>query len=244
MILDEASCVSNAYFVPGDYAVLIVSDNGCGMDKESQSKIFEPFFTTKGAGKGTGLGLATAYGIVKQNNGFINVYSEPGRGTTFRIYLPRHEVLTVDSRKPEMDHIPRGLGEVVLVVEDEAVMLNITTTMLTDLGYKVLAASTPAEALSLGKEQAGTIHLLMTDIVMPEMNGRELEQHIQKSNPGIRCLFMSGYTANVISHHGVLDKDVHFIQKPFTLKDMAIKLRETLDQEPEDCGFNNATTPS
>ena len=244
LILDEASCVSNAYFVPGDYAVLIVSDNGCGMDKESQSKIFEPFFTTKGAGKGTGLGLATAYGIVKQNNGFINVYSEPGRGTTFRIYLPRHEVLTVDSRKPEMDHIPRGLGEVVLVVEDEAVMLNITTTMLTDLGYKVLAASTPAEALSLGKEQAGTIHLLMTDIVMPEMNGRELEQHIQKSNPGIRCLFMSGYTANVISHHGVLDKDVHFIQKPFTLKDMAIKLRETLDQEPEDCGFNNATTPS
>jgi two-component system, cell cycle sensor histidine kinase and response regulator CckA len=244
LILDEAYCASNAYFVPGDYVVLIVSDNGCGIAKEIQSKIFEPFFTTKGAGKGTGLGLATAYGIVKQNDGFINVYSEPGRGTTFRIYLPRHEVLTVDSRKPEVDSIPRGLGEVVLVVEDEAFMLNIIAIMLTDLGYRVLAASTPAEALHFGKEQAGAIHLLMTDIVMPEMNGRELEQHIQKSNPGIRCLFMSGYTANVISHHGVLDKDVHFIQKPFTLKDMAIKVRETLDQKPEDYGHNSATFPA
>ena len=244
LLLDEAFCASHTYFVPGDYAVLIVSDNGCGMDKESQSKIFEPFFTTKGAGKGTGLGLATAYGIIKQNNGFINVYSEVGRGTTFRIYLPLREVLTVDSRKPEVDNIPRGLGEVVLVVEDEEVMLDITTTMLTDLGYSVLAASAPAEALRLGNEQAGAIHLLMTDIVLPEMNGRELEQHIQKSNPGIRCLFMSGYTANVISHHGVLDEDVHFIQKPFTLKDMAIKVRETLDQKPEDYGHNGATFPA
>ncbi len=241
LILDESYCASNTYFIPGDYAVLIVSDNGCGMDKESQAKIFEPFFTTKGAGKGTGLGLATVYGIVKQNNGFINVYSEPGRGTTFRIYLPRHEALPVDGRKPEADSIPRGLGEVVLVVEDEAVMLDITTIMLTDLGYEVLAASTPAEALMLGYKQAGAIHLLMTDIVMPEMNGRELEQHIQKSNPGIRCLFMSGYTANVISHHGVLDKDVHFIQKPFTLKDMAIKVREILDRKPEDYGHISVT---
>ena len=231
--LDSAYCASNTYFIPGDYAVLTVSDNGCGMDRESQSKIFEPFYTTKGVGKGTGLGLATVYGIVKQNNGFINVYSEPGRGTTVRVYLPRHNVLADEKRGSVISSIPKGFGETVLVVEDEAALLDITTTMLVDLGYRVLGATTPAEAIRLGEEQKDSINLLMTDVVMPDMNGRELEQQIKKINPKIKCLFMSGYTANVISKYGVLDNDVHFLQKPFTLKDLAIKIRGTLDQKLE-----------
>ncbi len=231
MGLDDAFCLANAFFEPGDYAVLSVSDDGCGMDKETQARIFEPFFTTKGIGQGTGLGLATIYGIVKQNNGYINVYSEPGQGTTFRIYLPCFAGSAVEDRETELAIVPRGNGETVLVVEDEAVLLDINTTMLADLGYRVLAADRPAEAIHLAEEQAGNIDLLMTDVVMPEMNGRQLEGHIRKSNPAIRCLFMSGYTANVISHHGVLDKGVHFIQKPFSIKDMAKKIRNILDEK-------------
>ncbi len=234
MILDDAYCAANAFFTPGDYAVLSVSDNGCGMDKETRSKIFEPFFTTKDLGKGTGLGLATVYGIVKQNDGFINVYSEPGQGTTFKIYFPRYAGSTIKDGKIEVETLSRMNNETVLVVEDEADLLAINTTMLRDLGYKVLAAGTPAEAIHLANAHAGKIDLLMTDVVLPEMNGRELERHILKTNPGIGVLFMSGYTANVISHHGVLDEGVHFIQKPFTLKDVASKLRNTLDQKQKD----------
>ena len=234
IILDEAYCATNTFFTPGDYVVLAVSDTGCGMDKVTRAKIFEPFFTTKDLGKGTGLGLATVYGIVKQNDGFINVYSEPGQGTTFRMHLPRYAGLSIDNGEVEVDSISRNNNETVLVVEDEAVLLDINTTMLLDLGYKVLAAGSPAEAIRLAGEHAGRIDLLMTDVVMPEMNGRELEGHIQKTNPGIKVLFMSGYTVNVISHHGVLDEGVHFIQKPFTLKDVAMKVRTTLDQKPED----------
>ncbi len=229
LILDAAYCATNAFFSPGDYAVLSVSDNGCGMDKETQEKIFEPFFTTKDMGKGTGLGLATVYGIVKQNDGFINVYSEPARGTTFRIYLPRYADISVEEEQSEIAAQPRENYETVLVVEDEEVLLEINTTMLRNLGYKVLTAGTPTKAIHLAEEHAGTIDLLMTDVVLPEMNGRELERHIRKTNPGIAVLFMSGYSANVISHHGVLDKGVHFIQKPFTLKDVASKVRRTLD---------------
>ncbi len=236
MGLDDAFCLANAFFQPGDYAVLSVSDDGCGMDKETQARIFEPFFTTKGIGQGTGLGLATIYGIVKQNNGYINVYSEPGQGTTFRIYLPRFAGSAVEDREAELSIVPRGNGETVLVVEDEAVLLDINTTMLTDLGYKVLAADRPAEAIRLADEQAGRIELLMTDVVMPEMNGRQLEGHVRKSNPAIKCLFMSGYTADVISHHGVLDEGVHFIQKPFSIKDMAKKIRKILDERLPDKG--------
>jgi two-component system, cell cycle sensor histidine kinase and response regulator CckA len=231
MILDDAYCATNAFFTPGDYAVLSVSDNGCGMDRETRAKIFEPFFTTKDLGKGTGLGLATVYGIVKQNNGFINVYSEPGQGTTFKIYLPRYPGATIKDGKHEITTLPRNNNETVLVVEDEAVLLDINTTMLVDLGYKVLAAGTPAEAIRLASMQAGRIDLLMTDVVLPEMNGRELARNIHKTNPGMTVLFMSGYTANVISHHGVLEEGVHFIQKPFTLRDLANKVRKTLDQK-------------
>ena len=234
MILDDAYCAANAFFIPGDYVVLSISDDGCGMDKETRSKIFEPFFTTKDLGKGTGLGLATVYGIVKQNDGFINVYSEPKQGTTFKIYLPRYAGITIKDGKLEVETLSRNNNETVLVVEDEAVLLDINTTMLRDLGYKVLAAGTPAEAIQLAVEHAGRIDLLMTDVVLPEMNGRELERHIIKTNPGIGVLFMSGYTANVISHHGVLDAGVHFIQKPFTLKDVAHKVRNTLDQKQKE----------
>jgi CheY-like chemotaxis protein len=214
--------------------MLTVSDNGCGMDKEIQSKIFEPFFTTKDVGRGTGLGLATVYGIVKQNNGFVNVYSEPGQGSAFKIYFPRYDSSEAEGKDENRNQSPRSSGESVLVVEDDALLLDINTTMLEGLGYKVLAAVTPGEALRLAEEHAGAIDLLMTDVVMPEMNGRQLEKLIQNSNPGMICLFMSGYTANVVSHNGVLDKDVNFIQKPFTLKDMAMKIREALDQRPED----------
>jgi DNA-binding NtrC family response regulator len=159
---------------------------------------------------------------------FINVYSEPGLGTTFRIYLPRYLGSVIKDSVVEIDTFSRDNTETILVVEDERGLLEINATMLQDLGYKVLTASTPVEAIRLAKEHAGNIDLLMTDVVMPEMNGRELEGHILKSNRGIRCLFMSGYDANVISHHGVLDEGVHFIQKPFSLQDMARKIRETL----------------
>jgi len=227
-IIDTTYCVANTFFIPGDYAVLVVTDNGVGIDKETQSKVYEPFFTTKGFGKGTGLGLSTVYGIVKQNNGFINLYSEPGKGTTFKIYLPFYKGSAAESREEEPECMPRGSDETILVVEDEVALLEICTTMLVNLGYKVLATNKPTEAIQLGKEHAGTIDMLMTDVVMPEMNGRELEQQIIKSNPKIICLFTSGYTTDVITKRGELDADVQFIQKPFTIEGLALKVRESL----------------
>ena len=230
--IDQSYCAATPYFVPGRYAVLVVSDNGCGMNKEIQAKIFEPFYTTKGAGKGTGLGLATVYGIVKQNNGFVTVYSEPGKGASFRIYLPLHDVVTVKAGASTAPRAPQCLGETVLVVEDEKILLDTTTTMLADIGYTTLAAGSPVEALRMVQEHADAIDLLVTDVVMPDMNGRELVQQIRKISPAIKCLFMSGYTANVISQYEVFDKAVHFIQKPFNIKDLATKVRAALEQEP------------
>ena len=200
------------------------------MDRETQSKIFEPFFTTKSSRKGTGLGLSTVYGIVKQNHGFINVYSELGAGTTFKIYLPYHNKSAVQLRDEEPQSIPQSTNETVLVVEDESALLDISTRMLADLGYKVLSTNRPTEAILLSQAHAGSIDLLLTDVMMPEMNGRELEQNILKSNPKIKTLFTSGYTANVITHQSELDADVHFIQKPFTLRDLAIKIRESFSE--------------
>ncbi len=229
--IDEAYCATKLYFVPGDYAVLIVSDNGIGMDRQTQAKIFEPFFTTKNLGRGTGLGLATVYGIVKQNSGFINVYSEPGQGTTFSIYLPLAVGLTLADIKSPGSTIATNNTETILIVEDEQNLLHICQTMLLDLGYNVLAAGTPEAALRLAADHKDGIDLLLTDVVMPGMNGRELQTQMQKSNPDVKCLFMSGYTANVISHHGVLDQDVHFIQKPFTFKEISGKIVETLNRK-------------
>jgi PAS domain S-box-containing protein len=227
---DEAYCAAHAGFIPGEYVMLAVGDNGCGMDKETVGHLFEPFFTTKAVGKGTGLGLATVYGAVKQNNGFVNVYSEPARGTIFKIYLPRHQAGT-RVRADAATTKPAACGSgTILLVEDEPAILRMATTMLERLGYTVIAAQTPGEAIRLAHEHSGSIDLLMTDVVMPEMNGRDLAKNLLSIHPDIKRLFMSGYTANVIAHHGVLDEGVHFIQKPFSSKDLGAKLRHVLEE--------------
>ncbi len=230
--LDEAQCAEQVGFLPGEYVLLALSDNGCGMDSETMSHLFEPFFTTKAVGHGTGLGLATIYGIVKQNGGFIYVESEPGRGTTFSIYFPRH-VYKVEAFSRAETKTSAELGsETILLVEDEEAMLNMAKTMLERLGYRVLACGTPVEAERLTLEHGGEIHLLMTDVIMPEMNGRELAERLISRYPNMRSLFTSGYTADVIGRHGVLNEGVHFIQKPFSKKDLAAKVREALSTIP------------
>ncbi len=232
-VFDETYCANHAGYVTGEYVLLTVSDDGCGMDKKMVEQIFEPFFTSKGLGRGTGLGLSTVYGIVKQNNGFINVYSEPATGTTFKIYLPCYEDQTVDTRPDRVMVTPASLGETVLVAEDEPALLIMTKMMLEKLGYRVLTAGTPGEAIRLAEEYASEIQLLITDVVMPEMNGRELSERIQSLNPGIGILFMSGYTTDVIVHRGVLEKGVNFIQKPFSIKDLAHKVRNAVREKSE-----------
>lgn len=228
---DEAYCENHPGFIPGSYVLLAVSDDGCGMDQTVLSQLFDPFFTTKPPGKGTGLGLATVYGIVKQNHGFINVYSEPGQGTTFKIYLPRHESEPVSARLMPSPAAPPVGAETVLLVEDEEALLKIGKLLLERLGYTVLAAGNPHQALELAGTYPGDIHLLLTDVIMPEMSGRELWHQLSALRPRLKCLFMSGYTADVIAHHGVLDEGVHFLQKPFSREALATKLREAL-QEP------------
>ena len=228
---DEKYCADHADAAPGEYVQLTVSDNGCGMDRETLNRLFEPFFTTKGVGKGTGLGLATVYGIVRQNSGFINVYSEPGLGATFRIYLPRHAV-SPEQRREECSVAPTARGqETILVVEDDIAILGLVKMVLESLGYQVLAASSPVEALRLAKERAGGIHLLLTDVVMPEMTGRDLANELAILYPTLKKLFMSGYTGNIIAHHGLLDEGVNFIQKPFSSQVLATKVREVLDRQ-------------
>jgi PAS domain S-box-containing protein len=227
---DEAYCATHVGSVPGEYVLLAVSDNGCGMDLETRSHLFEPFFTTKEVGKGTGLGLATVYGMVKQNNGFIDVYSKPGQGTTFKIYLPRNTAEA--DRTTKMDAAqPAARGrETILLVEDEPMILDIAVKILERQGYTVMAASRPGEAIRLAREHAGEIHLLMTDVVMPEMNGKDLAKNLLSLYPNLKRLFMSGYTADVIAHHGVLDEGVQFIQKPFSVQKLAGQVREVLDE--------------
>lgn len=228
---DKAYCDEHADFSPGDYAMLAIDDDGCGMDKETLSHVFEPFFTTKSAGYGTGLGLATVYGIVKQNNGLINVYSEPGQGTSFKIFFPRYTGAVEQRREEGLAPLARQGRETILLVEDEPSLLKLTTAMLRRQGYTVLPASTPGEAIRLASEHLDEIQLLMTDVIMPEMNGQELARTLVSCCPNLRSLFMSGYTANVIAHHGVLEEGVHFIQKPFSNADLAAKLSEVLDKE-------------
>jgi len=213
----------------GDYVMLSFSDNGIGMSEETQERLFEPFFTTKESGKGTGLGLATIYGIVKQNNGFIAVYSNPGVGTTIKIYLPRFQGQTESiAQKPEITSITGT--ETILIVEDEIQMLNLAKAMLENFGYKALATSSPDDAWSICESYAGEIHLLLTDVIMPGMNGRELKERIDKIKPGIKTLYMSGYTANIITHRGFLENGVELIQKPFSSDVLARKVREILDK--------------
>ena len=214
--------------VPGEYVLLTVSDNGCGMDGDVLAHLFEPFFTTKAVGEGTGLGLSTVYGIVKQNCGFVNVYSEPGQGTVFKVYLPRLSAEAEEPRRQEESEPVRRGNETVLLVEDEPSMLKMIRLMLTKLGYRVLTATGPDEAIALAERHAGEFHLLLTDMVMRGMNGHALATHLTVLYPNLKCLFMSGYTANAITHHGVLDAGVHFIQKPFSMSELSAQLRETL----------------
>jgi len=226
VLCDEDYCRDRPECIPGEYVMLAVSDDGCGMNRETLASIFEPFFTTKKEGRGTGLGLATVYGIVRQNGGFIDVSSELGKGATFRIHLPRVEG-TAAAECTEETEIQGG-RETVMIVEDEEAVLDLSRDMLERLGYTVMAVRKTGQAISLAQEHDGKIDLLLTDVVMPDMNGKELFERIRSIKPDLRCLYMSGYTADVISRQGILDKGVHFIQKPFSLKDLAAGIRETL----------------
>lgn len=227
-VLDAAFCAEHKGAVPGAYVMLAVSDTGCGMDSVTLEHIFEPFFTTKDVGKGTGLGLATVYGIVKQNNGYIDVESVREKGTTFRIYFPRYTGGLASSGATSSIERPKG-KETILLVEDDGLIRMTMRAFLETLGYTVLLAERPTEALRLAEEHAGVIALLLTDVVMPELSGRELANRLIAQRPALRCLFMSGYTADVIVHSGVLDEGVHFIAKPFNRDQLAHKVREVLD---------------
>jgi two-component system cell cycle sensor histidine kinase/response regulator CckA len=226
---DANFCAKNTDLVPGEYVTISVSDTGCGMDPETIKHIFEPFYTTKEVGEGTGLGLATVYGIVMQNKGCINLTSIPEKGTTFRLCLPRHfgeavQLPTSDSAKAAL----RG-HETILLVEDEASILKLGKQMLEGLGYRVLKAGLPNEAIAVAEKYTEEISLLLTDVVMPQMNGLDLATHLTLLHPEIKHMFMSGYTADIIIKQGLIEKGVHFIQKPFTIQDLAVKVREILD---------------
>jgi CheY-like chemotaxis protein len=199
------------------------------MSQEVRENIFEPFFTTKEVGKGTGLGLSTVYGIVKQNNGFISVASELGKGATFKIYLPRFEAETAQVPSDETAFKRPTGTETILLVEDDEAILNLSKMILEKLGYTVLAAQTPVHAINLVQDHPGELHLLITDVVMPEMNGRALAEQLGAIRANLKCLYMSGYTADVIAHRGILEEGVDFIQKPFGSNDLATKVRQVLD---------------
>jgi PAS domain S-box-containing protein len=229
VVIDDSDRAETPEFIPGEYVLLTMSDTGVGMSREVREKIFEPFFTTKELGKGTGLGLSTVYGIVKQNDGFIYVASEPGKGTTFKIYLPRVEAQTAQVPSEEAaGKLPTGT-ETILLVEDDEAILNLSKMILENLGYTVLAAPTPGYALHLVEDHPGDLDLLITDVVMPEMNGRELAEQLGAIRPNLKCLYMSGYTADLIAHRGILDEGVNFIQKPFGSDELAARVRQVLD---------------
>lgn len=238
--LTEEHCSPLLGLVPGDYVALGVQDDGCGMSQEIQEQIFEPFFTTKGEGRGTGLGLATVYGIVKQNNGGIRVVSAPGQGTTVTIYLPKAEVSTIDSSQKVQKESYLGT-ETILLVEDESAILELATFILEQKGYAVLGASGPVQALQHVDQYPQTIDLLVTDIIMPEMNGRVLAQKVVERRPNIKVLFMSGYTADILAHHGGEGIDLHFIEKPFTSSQLASTIRAVFDHPP--AGLRTDLTP-
>lgn len=229
--LDEAYAAKHEGAHAGPYVMLAISDTGVGMDAKTQARIFDPFFTTKGLGKGTGLGLSTAYGIVKQSGGHIWVYSEPGRGSTFKVYLPQ----VVDDKGPtKLEKAPavepRG-HETVLVVEDEPQLRELVEVMLTSRGYSILTVENPVQAEAFSKQYSGPIHLLLTDVVLPGISGREVARQVAAHRPDIKVLFTSGYTPDAIIHHGVLEAGLHFIQKPFTLETLTNKVRAVLNNE-------------
>jgi len=233
--LDEEYSRQLAPLRPGDYVMISISDTGAGMDAETQSKIFEPFFTTKGP-KGTGLGLSTVYGIIKQSGGYIWVFSEVGRGTTFKIYLPR--IASVEEPLPQFANKPAQFQKVepgtetILLVEDEANLRYLARQYLEKQGYKVIEAADGAVAVQIAVAHDGIIHLLLTDVIMPGMNGRELAQRISEIRPNVKVLYMSGYTENVIGQDGTLDAGIRLLQKPFNLRDLKVMVREVLDATP------------
>lgn len=229
--LSDADCHAHPSVAPGDYVSLAVTDDGCGMDLETVGHIFEPFFTTKPLGEGTGLGLASVYGAVRQNGGIIDVQSAVGVGTTFVIHLPRCAAQVDQTSRDAAAPATLCGHETVLLVEDQQDILDLTTVLLERLGYRVLAAGTPSDAVRLADEHPGPIDLLVTDIVMPEMNGRALATRLLLRRPDLECLFMSGYPADVIARHGVMDPGVSFIQKPFSVGDFGAKVREALDRD-------------
>ena len=221
----------------GPYALLAVSDTGSGLDAETAAHLFEPFFTTKEVGKGTGLGLATVYGIVKQSEGYITAYSEPGHGTTFKIYLPRAAAPGASPPSPTPSPPPAAPGrttargsETILVVEDEEAVRSLSRRALEASGYTVLAAADGPDAVRLLERYGGPIHLVLTDVIMPGMNGRELAHRLVQRRPGLRVLYMSGYPGDAIVHRGALEPGTAFLQKPFMPEDLARKVREVLDQ--------------
>jgi CheY-like chemotaxis protein len=228
---DEGYALTHLGLTTGHYARLSVSDTGVGMSREVQEKAFDPFFTTKEKGKGTGLGLSTVHGIVTQSGGKIWIYSEPGRGTTFKIYFPTIEgELDALNVKKEKDSSPRG-SETVLLVEDEPSVRDLANRLLKQQGYRVLEAANGEEALRLAQDTDGErIHLLLTDVVLPQMSGKELADQFKSSRPDLKVLYMSGYTDFAVVHQGVLNPGTHFLQKPFSLETLSQKIREALDK--------------
>jgi len=232
--INNADAALHVGLKPGNYVRVVVTDTGCGMDEQTKSQIFEPFFTTKEKGKGTGLGLSTVYGIVKQSGGNICVTSELGRGTSFTIHFPRQ--LSAKATSPRLRAIqkPDAGTETILIVEDEDAIRKVVTKSLEAVGYSVLSAATAGEALQIAALHAGTIHLLLTDVVMPRMSGRALAQELARMRPTVKILYMSGYADHAFLHDGVVDEGTHFIAKPFGGTDLARKVREVLDMVNED----------
>jgi two-component system cell cycle sensor histidine kinase/response regulator CckA len=229
VVLDEVYARAHAGVKPGPYVCMSISDTGHGMDKETLGRVFEPFFTTKDVGRGTGLGLATVLGIVEQSRGHVWVYSEPEQGTTFTVYLPRVEgpPMYAPDRATPPDSI--GGSETILLVEDDDQVRALLRTVLAEAGYRILEAASPRAALAVSEAYGSPIDLLLTDVVMPDMNGRRLADEISTSRPDLRVLYMSGYTQNVIVHR-VLDAGVAFLQKPVSIDALTRKVRDVLDQ--------------
>jgi len=237
--LDEAYATQRKGVTPGSYVLLTLSDTGEGLKPEMTGKVFEPFYTTKDKSKGTGLGLSTAYGIVKQHNGNIWAYSEPGLGTTFKVYLPvspEQVVQTVDHVNKKEAALKPSRTSTVLVAEDEEVVRELIISMLESQGYTVLAGGSGSEVISILNQHQGRIDLLITDVIMPDMNGRDLHEQVALAFPELKTIFMSGYTEDVINYHSILETDVNFIQKPFTVSDLAAKIHEVLNQYIDEAG--------
>jgi CheY-like chemotaxis protein len=230
--LDESYVRNHVTMKSGSYVMLAVSDSGTGMDAETQKRMFEPFFTTKGQGKGTGLGLSTVYGIVKQSGGYIWAYSEPGHGTTFKVYLPQVNEQPVEIVGPKKANAEELCGtETILIVEDDAAVCTLVHSTLELYGYQVLEATNGAEALLVSEQCPGKIHLLLTDLVMPGISGRVLAERMAISHAGMKVIYMSGYTDDTVVRHGVLAATTAYLQKPFTPGALSRKVREVLDDK-------------